>query len=209
MYIYISQPEILYNFFLKIYNKILLYYYYNSIPILFKRLNKKIKHYYYKLFFDIDSKYTVLPSTGKGRYVDVLSKGNIIELKPHAIEGLIPYTYDKLLIIPYKENQGVLVEFWKNGILSSRQLLSITQLTKHIIYASNIEQLAKRKADVIDKDIERTKEVNDHYQHNGDFNIKHTKEEKEEIQKMFSKYPEHFDITEDDITDFNKHAAQL
>jgi len=166
----------------------------NSVYNLYDILHSKSKLYtralirfLYRNLHDIDTDQTHMPKTGKGRYVDVLSKGSIIEIAPHfpvyEIGGSTKPgdSYDKLLIIPYQPNHGVFVEFWKRGVCCSRSILSFDQLSKQIIYASNVEELASRKADFIDKEGDRIEEINDHYMHKGDFNIPLTEKEEYEM----------------------------
>ncbi len=175
-----------------------------------KSYTRELIKFLYRNLYDIDTNQTMLPETGKGRYVDVYSKGGIIEITPripvNEIGGNMRAkgAYDKLLIIPYQPNHGVFVEFWKKGVMCSRSILSFDQLSKHIIYASNVEQLVG--FDNIDIEAKRTKDINSHYMHNGDFNVPFIEEK--EIHKLFSKYPKDFSITKDDISNFDHHLSK-
>ena len=99
-----------------------------------------IKKWYYKRFhgFDMGMHGTLLPSTGKGRYVSVFVKGKIIQIVDERGEN------DEIRIIPCQYNHGVMVEQWRDNRLYCRNHLSIKQLNKNIIFASNVEQLTKR-----------------------------------------------------------------
>ena len=104
-----------------------------------------IKRIYYRLFHNINCygfHGTLLPSTGKGQFVSVYSKGNIIQIKQE--DSYSPnLEFDEIRIIPCQPNHGVMVERFKNGVMADRQLLSIDQLNKDAIFASNIEQLVR------------------------------------------------------------------
>jgi hypothetical protein len=86
---------------------------------------------------------TMIPKTGKGKFVSVFTKGQIIQIKHES--GYKELEFDEIRIIPYKENHGVMVERLANGKMVDRNLLDINQFNKSIIFASNIEQLANRK----------------------------------------------------------------
>lgn len=83
---------------------------------------------------------TMMPSTGKGKFVSVYSKAQIIQIKHE--DGYHQLKYDEIRLIPYKENHGIMVERFKNGVMFDRHLLDILQFNKDIIFASNVEQLA-------------------------------------------------------------------
>jgi hypothetical protein len=82
---------------------------------------------------------TLIPQTGKGKYVSVYRKGDIIQIIDETGEN------NEIRIIPYQPNHGVMVEVLKNGKVNSRSILDIEQLNKSIIFASNIEALASKK----------------------------------------------------------------
>jgi hypothetical protein len=86
---------------------------------------------------------TLLPITGKGEYVSVYTKGQIIQIKDennyHNLE------FDEIRIIPYQPNHGVMIERCKNGIMRDRHLLDIEQFNKSVIFVSNIEKLISNK----------------------------------------------------------------
>lgn len=82
---------------------------------------------------------TLLPTTGKGKFVSVYSKGQIIQIKHES--GYEHLEYDEIRIIPYKENHGVMVEKFKDGKLHGRDILDLNQFNKSIIFASNVERL--------------------------------------------------------------------
>lgn len=81
---------------------------------------------------------TMLPDTGKGKYVSVYRKSDIIQIVDETGES------NEIRIIPYQPNHGVMVECLdKKGELIWRNHLDIDQLNKQAIYASNIENLIK------------------------------------------------------------------
>jgi hypothetical protein len=86
---------------------------------------------------------TMIPTTGKGKYVSVYRKGDIIQIKHES--GYDDLQFDEIRIIPYQPNHGVMVERWKDCKMYNRHHLDIKQLNKSIIYASNIEALASKK----------------------------------------------------------------
>ena len=109
-------------------------------------LKQDIKRFIYsKIYkFNMDGlNGTLIPSTGKGQYVSVYTKGQIIQIKHES--GYHDLDYDEIRIIPYQPNHGIMVERLKNGIMKDRMHLDITQFNKDIIFASNVEQLTDRK----------------------------------------------------------------
>ena len=86
--------------------------------------------------------WTMLPTTGKGKFISVYSKGEIIQIKHES--GYEHLEYDEIRIIPCKENHGVMVERFKNGKMCDRKHMNLKQFNKGIIFASNVEQLAAR-----------------------------------------------------------------
>ena len=105
-------------------------------------LKQDYKRLFYKFFYGWKLggfNGTMIPSTGKGKYVSVYRKGDIIQIVDE--EGV----HDEIRIIPYKQNHGVMIERLKNGKMHSRYHLGIDQLNKDIIFASNIEALTNRK----------------------------------------------------------------
>jgi len=105
-------------------------------------LKSDILRWYYKSRYgwNMSTNGTMLPTTGKGPYVSVYVKGNIIQI----VDENLPVPQNEIRIIPCKENHGVMVEMLKNGKVSCRHLLDIEQLNKEIIFASNVEQLTNR-----------------------------------------------------------------
>lgn len=88
---------------------------------------------------------TMLPSTGKGRFVSVYSKGQIIQIVNEKGNENLGCFHNEVRIIPFQPNHGILVEILKDGKLVSRNHLDIEQLNKGIIFASNVEQLSRQK----------------------------------------------------------------
>lgn len=103
-----------------------------------------IKRLYYSTVHKLDmgENGTMIPVTGKGKYVSVFTKGQIIQIKHES--GYKHLEFDEIRIIPYKDNHGVMIERFKNGKMRDRNLLDIGQFNKGIIFASNVEQLAGR-----------------------------------------------------------------
>lgn len=111
-------------------------------------LKQDYKRLFYKLFYGWEVggfNGTMIPDTGKGKFVSVYRKGDIIQIKHES--GYEFLEYDEIRIIPYQPNHGVMVEFWKNGKMHGRTHLDIQQFNKQIIYASNIEALTKQSND--------------------------------------------------------------
>lgn len=102
------------------------------------------KLYYSKIYgFNMGAfQGTMIPTTGKGKYVSVYSKGQIIQIKHES--GYKWLEYDEIRLIPCKENHGIFVERFKNGKMIDRSTMDLRQFNKDIIFASNVEQLANR-----------------------------------------------------------------
>lgn len=66
----------------------------------------------------------MLPQLGKGRYADVVRKGEIIEIKYHTSGNKM------VRLIPYQPNHGVMIETWEDGVLKSRDCDSFRKLFK-------------------------------------------------------------------------------
>jgi hypothetical protein len=107
-------------------------------------IKQDIKKIHYKLLYNIHMKGmngTMIPSTGKGKFCSVYTKGQIIEIVDEKYEGLLHPKYDMIRIIPYQPNHGVMIECYINKKMICRNCLDINQLSKNIIFASNVEQL--------------------------------------------------------------------
>lgn len=113
----------------------------------FKRDLKKL--YYSKIHkFNMDGfGGTMIPSTGKGKYVSVYTKGQIIQIVNEPGNEKLGCFHNEIRIIPCKDNHGVMIEQIKDGKMLNRNHLDIAQLNKNIIFASNVEQLTKRHND--------------------------------------------------------------
>jgi hypothetical protein len=92
----------------------------------------------YKFNID-DINGTMLPDTGKGKYVSVYSKGKIIQIVDESGE------YDEIRIIPCQFNHGVMVEKIKDDKLHERTFLNIGMLNNDILYSSNLAELLNEK----------------------------------------------------------------
>ncbi len=82
-------------------------------------IKSDIKRWYYSRVhkFDMDGLGgTMIPKTGKGKFVSVYSKGQIIQIKHES--GYDHLEYDEIRIIPCQYNHGVMIERFKNGKLS-------------------------------------------------------------------------------------------
>jgi|ERR1035437_4608557 hypothetical protein len=101
-----------------------------------------LQRFYYKTIYKFNMNSfngTMLPKTGKGKYVSVYCKGDIIQIIDERGEN------NEIRIIPYQPNHGIMIESLKNGKLVWRNLLDITQLNNHLIYYSNIETLVNKE----------------------------------------------------------------
>ena len=95
---------------------------------------RDLKRWYYSKIhgFNMDGfNGTMIPTTGKGKFISVYSKGRIIQIKHE--NG-----YEHL------EYHGVMVERFKNGKMCDRNHVDLNQFNKGIIFASNVEQLTGR-----------------------------------------------------------------
>ena len=61
----------------------------------------------------------MLPKLGKGKYVDVVRKGEIIEINYHD-KGRTGGSGKIIRLIPYQPNHGVMIETWVNGKCTGR-----------------------------------------------------------------------------------------
>jgi len=66
---------------------------------------------------------TMLPSTGKGKYVSVYVKGKLTQM-------INEKTGEQILLIPYQSNHGVMVEYWKDGKMYGRSHMDIEMFKK-------------------------------------------------------------------------------
>lgn len=66
---------------------------------------------------------SVLPKLGKGKYVSVIRKGDIIDVDEHSLN-------EKFRFIPYKENHGFMIEYWKDEKLISRICFDTSKMRK-------------------------------------------------------------------------------
>ena len=108
-------------------------------------LKRDYKKMFYRLLYGWKmglSDGTMIPNTGKGNFVSVYRKGDIIQIKHE--KGYEFLKYDEIRIIPFMPNHGVMIERWKNGKFCDRNHLDIKQLNKNIIFSSNVEELTKR-----------------------------------------------------------------
>lgn len=77
-------------------------------------------YYKYVHHFNVDLwNGTMMPDCGKGKFVSVYVKGEIIEIIDETKK------YDTIRIIPYQPNHGVMIERIKDGKMIGRNRLSI------------------------------------------------------------------------------------
>jgi hypothetical protein len=108
-------------------------------------LKRDLKAFFYSKIYGFNMSgigFTMTPSTGKGKYVSVYTKGQIIQIKHES--GYEHLEYDEVRIIPCKENHGVMVERFKAGKFINRHLMDLVQLNKSIIFASNVDKLSRK-----------------------------------------------------------------
>lgn len=100
-----------------------------------------LKRLYFKLRYgwEMGLGATMLPQTGKGKFVSVYNKSGIIQIIDE-VDGR-----DEIRIVPFQPNHGVMIERWRDGKMYARNHMDIKQFNKNIIYASNVEQLAGQK----------------------------------------------------------------
>ena len=104
--------------------------------------NMDVRKWYYSIIhgFKMNSlNGTMLPSTGKGKFVSVYLKGEIIQIKHE--NGYDNLEYDEIRIIPSQENHGVYIERLKKDKMCDRHMLDLGQFNKKYFFASNVEQL--------------------------------------------------------------------
>lgn len=105
-------------------------------------IKQDLRRIFYRFFYGwrLGGNGTMMPATGKGKYVSVYSKGCITQIVNEEKE-------EEIRIVPCQYNHGVMVEYWEERTMRWRQHLGLDQLKKDIVYASNIEQLTNRKND--------------------------------------------------------------
>lgn len=93
----------------------------------------------YKFNMSVFNDGTMIPNTGKGKFVSVYTKGQIIQIIDERNEN------DEIRIIPYQPNHGVMVEKIRDGKVRGRCHLDIEMLNNSILYSSNLKQLLEEK----------------------------------------------------------------
>lgn len=74
---------------------------------------------------------TMLPSLGKGKFVDVLRKGNYLEIISHKNPKLVRKA-GTIRLIPYQPNHGVMVEYIDEiGQMKWRTHMEFTDFYNH------------------------------------------------------------------------------
>ncbi len=81
---------------------------YTGIPWRLKQQWRAIRRWWYRFRFGIriGINHSMLPALGKGKYVDVVRRGDYIEIRDHS--NAEPFT---IRLIPYQPNHGVMVEY--------------------------------------------------------------------------------------------------
>ena len=102
------------------------------------RLRYRFKVIYYKLLYGFDMRVgvpssTMIPQTGKGKFVSVYQKGKIIQIIDESGQ------HGEIRIIPFQPNHGIMVERWRDGKPYCRWHMDIEQLQKDAIYRSNLK----------------------------------------------------------------------
>ena len=97
-------------------------------------IKKDFKKWYYKLRYDITLHMldgSMVPETGKGKFVSVYTKGQIIQIKQEKLDSEI--LYDEVRIIPCQYNHGIMVERLINGDIVERFHITLEDFNKNII----------------------------------------------------------------------------
>lgn len=107
-----------------------------------KRVRYNLNKRYYKLRYGFTMGMgmpggTMMPQTGKGKFVSVYQKGKIIQIIDESGE------HGEIRIIPFQPNHGVMVERWRDGKPYCRWHMDIEQLQKDAIYRANVENYTK------------------------------------------------------------------
>jgi len=93
-----------------------------KIKAKYNKIDRKVTTFYYRLFHKIDvgplkENVTIFPSTGKGKFVSVYLKGEIIQIIDET--GKL----DEIRVLPIQYNHGIMIEKLKHGKVKSRILL--------------------------------------------------------------------------------------
>lgn len=105
-------------------------------------LKQDIQTWFYKTFYGIktQSRYfsdSILPDTGKGKYVSVYTKGQYIDMVFEVdtfFNGRDVKKGDLIRIIPYQPNHGFMYELWLGGKLIGRNIMTIEQLASNFYW---------------------------------------------------------------------------
>lgn len=73
---------------------------------------------------------SAIPTLGRGKYVDIIRKGDIVDVISHSNHDLIA---DTLRIIPCRYNHGFFIERWVNNKLCGRAILSNIDLREFVV----------------------------------------------------------------------------
>jgi hypothetical protein len=92
-------------------------------------IKKDLKKIYYKYIHKFkvtgDNK-ILIPKTGKGEFVSVYTKGEIIQIINEDED--LDLKFDEIKIIPYQPNHGIMIERYKNNKLIDRNTLGIEDI---------------------------------------------------------------------------------
>jgi hypothetical protein len=97
---------------------------------------QRIKRWFYKTFHNIDMKGfggSMLPKLGKGKFVSVYRKKDIIDIVSEENNKFIR-------LIPYQPNHGLMVEYWVDGRMRWRNHLDLNMLSRNSLYGNIVEE---------------------------------------------------------------------
>lgn len=80
---------------------------------------------------------SMMPETGKGEFVSVYTKGQIIQIKQEKPDNQI--LYDEVRIIPCQRNHGIMVERLINGDIAERFHMTLDDFNKNDILSNQSE----------------------------------------------------------------------
>lgn len=84
----------------------------NNLKLKYHWFKQDLKRFYYKFMYNIKMdlfKGSILPSCGKGLFVDVIKRGEIIDIINHS--DIPSVKRGTIRLIPCQSNHGVMVEF--------------------------------------------------------------------------------------------------
>lgn len=100
-------------------------------------IKKDFKKWYYKLRYNITLHMldgSMMPKTGKDKFVSVYTKGQIIQIKQEKKNNKIKY--DEIRIIPCQYNHGIMIERLTNGKMLFRTSITLEDFNKKDIISN-------------------------------------------------------------------------